>query len=219
MHKTFPIMAGLLLIGATMLNGCGDGNDNDTNDNGGPTSTPVVGLTATKTATPAPEVTPTATEFSGETPTPIATTTTAPTVTGMPSGNACQAGDQIVVIESLDKAYGAARTDLTYPASVNIPGSGSGTSVTERVVFANTGGITASNDDDKDGDSIDETLTTSTLASADQPTGKFVTVTFDCVTGQVVPAASAFACTVVSASTGGGVSIPDEHCSLSVTGP
>jgi cysteine-rich repeat protein len=167
---------------------------------GGPVATP----TPTASATPdggAPTATPT--DDGG-----IATPTATPTPSG--GGNACDAGDPVVVVVSIDVAYGAARLDLGYPASdVNIPGSGTAASVVERVVFAASGGLTTVNDDDNIG-----TLTASLVSFSEQPAGTFASVTFDCVTS--VPSASAFVCTVVSASTPGGVSIPDAQCSVSV---
>ena len=42
------------------------------------------------------------------------------------------------------------------------------------------------------------------------------TVTFDCIAGQAKPAAGAFTCTVVSASTPDADTIPDEVCTLVV---
>ena len=77
-----------------------------------------------------------------------------------------------------------------------------------RVDFAATG-LTTVNDDDNTG-----TLTASLVSFAEQPAGTFVTITFDCVTD--VPDADAFTCTVVSASTPGGVAIPDATCSVTV---
>lgn len=196
------VLAGALLL---PLAGCGD-NDNDIDiDIPGPTSTaagstpvrtptPVVGATATTAAT---VVNPTATPADSDTPTPV------------PTGAPCS--DPAVVLDvSIDTVYGAARIDLAYPAAqVNIPGSGTAASVVERVEFASSGGLTTVNDDDNTG-----TVTASLVSFAEQPAGLFATVTFDCTTG--APAASAFTCTVVSASTPGGVAIPDAGCSVAV---
>jgi cysteine-rich repeat protein len=164
--------------------------------------------------------TPTSTPGDGGTPTPAGTSsgvTGTPTPATTPSGSACQPGDQIVVIESLDKPYGAARADLVYPASIAIPGTGTASSVSERVVFTPTGGLTQVNDTASSG-SVDDTLTTSFVGTADVAVGTFVTVTFDCIEGQVPPTAADFMCTVVSASTGGGNPITDEQCALTVNG-
>jgi hypothetical protein len=206
------LFAGALLL---PLAGCGD-NDSDIdfdNDNGSPqptstapgstpvpTATPVAGATATTVATAAATATaeaPTATPDDGETPTPV------------PTGAPCS--DPSVVVEvSIDTAYGAARIDLQYPAAeVNIPGSGTAPDVVERVEFASSGGLTTVNDDDNTG-----TLTASLVSFAEQPSGLFATVTFDCTAG--APAAGDFICTVVSASTPGGVGIPDATCSVAV---
>ena len=195
-------LAGVVLL---PLAGCGD-NDNDfdidipspTATSGGgatpiPTSTPVTGATATTV------VNPTATPDTVETPTP------------QPTGGGGECASESVVVEvSIDQAYGAARIDLGYsPALVNIPGSGTTPDVTGRVEFATSGGLTTVNDDDNT-----STLTTSLVSFAEQPSGLFVTVTFDCVSGAA--SAGDFSCTVVSASTPGGVAIPDAACSVSV---
>jgi cysteine-rich repeat protein len=175
----------------------------------------------TGTVVPIPTSAVTSTPAEGGTPTPAGTSseiTATPTPAATPSGSACQSGDQIVVVESLDKPYGAARIDLLYPASVSIPGTGTAASVAQRVVFTPTGGLTQVNDTPVNG-SVDDTLTTSFVGTANVPAGTFVTVTFDCVEGQAPPTSAAFTCTVVSASMGSGNSIPDEHCTLSVTGP
>jgi hypothetical protein len=141
----------------------------------------------------------------------VATPTTAPT----PSGTVCQAGDHVVVVASLDEIYGAARIDLVYPPSANIPGSGTAQTVIDRVHFSASGGLTTVSDDRVNGD-VDDTLTASFVGFSDNPAGPFVTVTFDCVEGQTPPVAGAFTCTVVSASTSGGVAIDDEQCTVTV---
>ncbi len=168
---------------------------------GGPVPTP----TPTVTATPAEGVpTPTPTDDGGGD-TPTAT----PTPSGGGGGTACNAGDPVVVVVSIDVAYGAARVDLGYSASdVNVPGSGTAASVVERVVFTGSG-LTTVNDDDNVAN-----LTASLVSFNEQPAGTFATITFDCVTS--VPSPSDFVCTVVSASTPGGVSIPDATCSVAV---
>lgn len=161
--------------------------------------------------TPTPVATPT---FDPNAPTPTATDGgTGPTATPTPSGGgggSCSAGDAVVVTVAIDVAYGAARLDLQYPADqLNVPGSGTAPSVVERVEFAASGGLTTVNDDDNTA-----TLTASLVGFSEQPAGSFATVTFDCVTG--IPDPGAFTCTVVSASTPGGVAIPDAGCSVTV---
>ena len=100
--------------------------------------------------------------------------------------------------------------DLQYPGTeINLPGSGTGPDVTSRVVFAASGGLTTVNDNDND-----STLTTSFVSFNQQTAGLFATVTFDCVTAE--PTAGQFVCTVVSASTPGGVAIPGVTCSVAV---
>jgi cysteine-rich repeat protein len=164
------------------------------------------------TGTTPPTPTPVATSAGTVSPGPGATPTAAPT----PVGAACQAGDQVTVVAALDKTYGAALIDVGYPASLNIPGTGTAQSVADRVTFANAG-LTTVNDTDKNGgDQVDDTLTASFVSFADHAPGTFATITFDCVTGQAPPTASALTCTVVSASSGGGVAIPDESCSVTV---
>jgi cysteine-rich repeat protein len=147
--------------------------------------------------------------------------TASPVATSTPSsGTICRAGDQLVAKASVDKPYGGISLRLGYPPAANVPGSGSNAqSVKDRVVFAQPGGLTAVNDQDESGDGVDDTLFVSSVGSSDNAAGLYVTVTFDCVAGQAPPSSSAFTCTVVSASTSGGVSIPDEHCALTVTGP
>lgn len=165
---------------------------------GGPVPTPTPGPTATLDPNA-----PTATPIDGSPATPTVT----PTPDG--GGGGCNAGDPVVVVVSIDTAYGAARIDLQYPASdVNVPGSGTAASVVERVVFA-ASGLTTVNDDDNT-----STLTASLVSFNEQAAGTFATITFDCVAA--TPAASAFTCTVVSASTPGGVSIPDVQCGVAV---
>ena len=200
------LIVALAAIVSFPLAGCGD-DDNEfeidipspTSTSGGgstpvPTQTPVAGATATVVAT---TVAPTATPATVETPTP------------QPTGAAC--ADASVVVEvSIDQAYGAARLDLAYLSSlVNIPGSGTADDVVGRVDFASSGGLTTVNDDDNT-----STLTASLVSFAEQPSGLFMTVTFDCVSGAAT--ADDFSCTVVSASTPGGVAIPDAACSVSV---
>ena len=183
------IPALLALAMALPLAGCGDGN----NDNIfiGETPTPVDGRTPTpvRTSTPLPGATATITEI-GATATPEETSTVAgPTATATPVVGGCNAGDQVVVVASLDQAYGAARIDLGYPGSLNIPGSGTAQSVVDRVHFAASGGLTTVNDGHATGD-VDDTLTASFVGFSENPSGTFVTVTFDCVTGQAPPSAS-----------------------------
>lgn len=216
MHRRSTMIPVLLALVLTVpLAGCGDSDNTVFIGDGTPTPTPT-GRTPTPTLT--------ATPLSGATPTatvePTATVTVAgPTATPTPVAGACQTGDQIVVVASLDTAYGAARIDLAYPDSLNIPGTGTDQSVADRVVFAASGGLPAVNDFDQSGDSVDDTLTASLVSFTDHPAGTFVTVTFDCVAGQAPPSAGDFACTVVSASTGTGAPIPNVQCSLDVTGP
>ena len=210
MKTTRSTLAIALLAGVLMLPlaGCGD-NDSDIdfdNDNGNgpqPTSTATpAGSTPVPTQTPGVVATdtpagPTATPVDAETPTPV------------PTGAPCS--DPSVVVEvSIDTAYGAARHDVQDPAAqVNIPGSGTAQGVVDRVEFATSGGLTTVNDDDNTG-----TVTASLVSFSEQPSGLFATVTFDCTAG--VPAAGDFTCTVVSASTPGGVGITDATCSVAV---
>jgi hypothetical protein len=209
----------------TSIAGCGDG----TNDNiviGGPTSTPGSGRTPTPvpTITPGRGATATATSSEGTPIEPTATvegptpTVEGPTATPTPVAGGCVDGDQLVATASLSGEYGAANITLQYPASANIPGTGTAATVSERVHFAATG-ITSVNDSDKSGDSVDDTLTASLVSLNPNPPGVFVTVTFDCVAGQAPPTAASFECTVVSASTPDGVAITDEQCTVGVTGP
>jgi cysteine-rich repeat protein len=159
------------------------------------------------TATPADGVTPTPSE------TPVASGIATPTVVPTPAGSLCQAGDQFVLVAALDKSYGAARIDLLYPTSLNIPGTGTAQSVVDRVHFSVSGGLTTVSDHPEQG-AADDTLTASLVGFTENAAGPFVTVTFDCVAGEVAPVTADFTCTVVSASTAGGVSIADERCSL-----
>ena len=165
------------------------------------------GCTGTAPGTPTPVVTPTFI-FGSPTPTPTGGT---PVPTPTPgTGGECPASGQVAVTITLDTDYGAAVIDLQYPgAEINLPGSGSGPDVSSRVVFAANGGLTTVNDNDNT-----STLTTSFVSFNQQTAGLFATVTFDCVTD--VPAPSAFVCTVVSASTPGGVAIPGAQCAANV---
>jgi cysteine-rich repeat protein len=158
---------------------------------------------------PTPAATPTA-DSGAPTATPTDGGATAPTPTpNGGGGGACAPGDPVVVMLGIDVAYGAARLDVQYPAAVNIPGSGATPDVVGRVEFAASGGLTTVNDDDNTA-----TLTASFVAFSEQPAGLFATITFDCVSA--VPGADAFTCTVVSASTPGGVAIPGAGCSVAV---
>ena len=215
-----PVLLALAI--AIPLAGCGEeNNDNIFIGGSTPTPTPAGGRTSTpvRTATPPPNATATST-VGASTATPAATdTASGPTATPTPVAGGCTAGDQIVVVASFSQAYGAGRIDLLYPASVNIPGTGTAQSVVDRVHFAASGGLPAVNDSPTSS-AVDDTLTASLVGFSENPAGPFVTVTFDCVTGQAPPAATAaITCTVISASTPGGVAITDEQCSLSVTGP
>jgi hypothetical protein len=165
---------------------------------GGGTPTPAVTPT---TAGPTPtQVGPTATTVE---PTATATTVTNPTATATPGGGpTCSGSESVVVTLSLNAAITSARLDTGYTASVNLPGSGQDQSVKDRVDFAGSG-LTVVNDFDQSGDLVDDTLTTSLVGTDVLPAGTFATITFDCVAGQPVPAASDFTCTVVSASNAG----------------
>ncbi len=196
-------LAGVVLL---PLAGCGD-NDNDFDiDIPSPTATAGGGNpTPIRTATPVPGATATTVVDATATPDTAETPTPQPT-----SGGGECASESVVVEVSIDQSYGAARIDLAYSSAlVNIPGSGTATDVVDRVEFASSGGLTTVNDDDNT-----STLTTSLVSFAEQPSGLFVTVTFDCVSGAA--SAGDFSCTVVSASTPGGVAIPDAACSVSV---
>jgi hypothetical protein len=214
------IIPALLALGVSWLvAGCGDGN----NDNiilGLPTSTPTPasGRTSTpvRTATPANGATETPTPAEGV-PTETATPG-GPAATPTPVAGACVDGNQVVVVASLTQAYGAAVINLEYPASVNIPGTGTAATVVASVQFA-ASGVTNVSDGDMNGDSVDDTLIAGLLSLSANPAGTFVTVTFDCVAGQAPPASAAFTCSVVSASDPDGVQIPNEQCTLNVTGP
>ena len=167
-----------------------------------------------------PTPTPAATSLpSGATLTPAGTASPSsvatPPAVPTPSGTVCQTGDHVVVVASLDKVYGAARIDLVYPPSVNIPGSGTAQTVVDRVHFAVSSGLTTVSDNRVNGD-VDDTLPASLVRFSDNPPGPFVTVTFDCVEGQTPPVAGTFTCMVVSASTSGGVAITDEQCAITV---
>lgn len=201
--RTTTISALMICALSLPLSGCGD-DDNSTiiltptpgrtstpgGNNPTPTNTPIA---ATATPNEQPTETPTG---DTETPTPV------------PTGVAC-GSSTVAVAVSISNDYGAARIDLQYPGTeINLPGSGSGTDVSSRVVFGASGGLTTVNDDDNT-----STLTTSFVGFNEQPAGAFATITFDCV--NALPAPSAFACTVVSASTPGGVAIP-ASCTVGV---
>ncbi len=177
----------------------------------GPTATAVVTPTAVgDTPTPTPGASPSP----GESPaTPTVAATSTPTGGG---GETCQSGETIAVTAALDKAYAAFAVTVGYPTeAVNIPGSGN--AVGNRVAFAVSGGLdTVSDDDDQGGDGVDDTLHASFVSGVDDPPGPVFTVSFDCIPGTHKPSAGAFACTVVSASTSGADTIPDEVCTLSV---
>jgi hypothetical protein len=206
------VISSLLALAVTLpMVGCGDNSNNDNIFIGEDTPTPI--------RTPSPGV---ATITPGST-TPTVTVTTQgtgsePTSTPTPTGGpACNSGDQIVAMASVDKPYGGLSIRLAYPAAANIPGSGTAQSVKDRVVFGHPGGLTAVNDlDANGGDGVDDTLAVSSVSSDENPAGLYVTATFDCLPGQPRPGASAFTCTVQSASMPDGTEITDESCTLVV---
>lgn len=173
------------------------------------------GCTGTsRTPTPAP--TPTSVQQETATPVVGATETATPgnpTATPTPGGPTCSDGDSIVVRLSLSTDITSARLDLGYPASANLPGSGTDKSVKDRVAFAGSG-LTVVNDSDNSGDLVDDTLTMSLVSTDVSAAGLFATVTFDCVAGQPQPSAGDFICTVVSASLSGGSVSP--NCSVAI---
>ena len=171
--------------------GCSSRCQFDTSDCTGSTSrTPTPVVTAT------PGTNPTSTTVAA---TATATAGTDPTVTPTPSGPACTGSESIVVKVDLDGDYTAARVDLKYPASANIPGSGVDQSVKDRIDLASSG-LEVKNDFDSDDDLADDTATAGFVGTDVQTAGLFVTITFDCVAGQSAPSASDFTCDVVSAS-------------------
>ena len=109
--------------------------------------------------------------------------------------------------------------DLKYPDSVNIPGTGSASSVTQRVHFDVSGGLTSVNDHGSNGGATDDTLSLGFVSQNDNPAGMFATITFDCVTGDPPPSASDFTCTVTTASDSSGGVLNGVHCTLNVAGP
>jgi len=115
--------------------------------------------------------------------------------------------------------FGGATVDLKYPASVNIPGTGSASSVIDRVHFDVSGGLTSVNDHGSGGGATDDTLSLGFVSQNDNPAGMLATITFDCVTGQPPPSASDFTCTVTTASDSSGGVLSGLHCTLNVTGP
>jgi hypothetical protein len=119
-----------------------------------------------------------------------------------------------VVTESVDKTFGGLRTELKYPASVIIPGSGNTTDKT-RIAGTPQGGILQVNDAPTTS-GIDDTLTLGYVDTNDHPAGQFAVVTFDCVEGQTPPTLAEFSCTVASASTSSGNPITDATCSLAI---
>ena len=159
------------------------------------TPTPIATPTgAPATATPVTE--PTATAGG-----PTATVVN-PTATPTPGGPTCDGSESIVVTASLSADVTSARVDLAYPASANLPGTGTDASVKTRVQFEGSG-LTVVNDFDANEDLTDDTVTLSLVGTDVVPAGTFATVTFDCQAGQPVPTAGSFECTVVSASNAG----------------
>ena len=210
----FPFV--LAIVVAAWVAGCGDSDNNENISIPVPTHTPANGRTAT--ITPVGQATPTAQatlpdQLPSETP-----TSEGPLPTATPVAGGCAAGDKIVVVESLDQPYGGANVTLLYPASVAMPGTGAEKSVTDRVVFSNTGGIPAATDGDTNGDQVEDTITAAFTSLSSNPAGTYATITFDCVEGQAPPSAGAFTCTVVSASSSEGRDITSsEHCTLAVS--
>jgi len=117
----------------------------------------------------------------------------------------CDDGKKTIVV-SLDGPYAAAVVELTYPASVNLPGSGD---VGDRVQFDAENFVTTVDDHDQSGDGVDDTLTATLVNFAINPPGPFVTVIFECA-GSAAPPLGAFRCTVKSASDDAGADITSQ---------
>jgi cysteine-rich repeat protein len=160
------------------------------------TPTPVAGEpTATLTPTPA---------TSGESPTPTPTST--PT-----GGPVCGASETVVLDLTVNIAIGGVQLEIPYPASVRIPGTGA--DAASAATFPP--GFVNANDQDTDGDLVDDRVDFAWASSGGTFTD-LATVEFECVPGQPRPEASAFTCTIKSASDELGTSIDGVVCTISV---
>jgi cysteine-rich repeat protein len=174
----------------------------DTSGCGGtvnPTPTPTPGSQVTETPTPA-------TSGGGDTPTPTPTSTTS-------GGPTCGASQTITLELTTNIAIGGVQLEIAYPAGARIDGTGGDPSVVAAVSFPP--GFVNANDQDTNADQVDDRLDIAWASSGGTFT-ELGTVDFVCVPGETVPTASAFACTIKSASDDLGTDIQGVTCTLNV---
>lgn len=126
----------------------------------------------------------------------------APAPGSRPVETQCAAGDQVRVTVFVDapndRVYGM-HTRVRYPAELSIPGHRDDPTVVDRVRFVLDASNIARvvNDQDSDRDGVDDTIQALAAAAVETfPVGKFVEITFDCVTTTTSPRADLFPCQV-----------------------
>jgi hypothetical protein len=146
------------------------------------------------------------------------TTTTAPTsttTTTIPSGVTCGPNGLIARIRvpydpfSLP-ALASIRFDVTYPATVGIPGNGFDTDDSRLTIVTGQSGSTIFVDRDNDNNGTDDTfrIAYALTGGVTFPPGDFADVLLDCTSGTPVSPA-AFGCLVLDAANPVGTSVPN----------
>jgi hypothetical protein len=179
-------------------------------DPGASTTTTTVPSTTTTTTT-APTTSTTA-------PTSTTTSTSAPTTTTsttMPSSATCGPNGIIARITvpydpRTLPALASIRMDVTYPATVSIPGKGFETDDTRLTIVTGQSGSTIFVDRDNNNDGTDDTfrIAYALTGGLTFPPGIFADVLLDCTSGTPVNTA-AFSCIVLDAADPVGTSIPN----------
>jgi cysteine-rich repeat protein len=167
-----------------------------------PTATPVVGVPTSTPATSAESPTPTP-ATSGDSPTPT------PTATPPPGGPVCGASETVTLDLTVNIAIGGVQLEIPYPASVRIQGTGA--DAASAATFPP--GFVNANDKDTDGDLVDDQVDFAWASSGGTFTD-LATIEFECVPGQPRPTASAFTCTIKSASDDLGTDIAGVVCTI-----
>ncbi len=179
-------------------------------DPGIPTTTTTVPPTTTTTTGPATTTTTIAA-------TTTTTSTTSTTSTTIPTGATCGPNGIIATVSvPYDPfalpALASIRLDVTYPASVSIPGNGFETDDSRLTIVTGQSGSTIFVDRDDNADGIDDTfrIAYALTGGLTFPPGPLADVLLDCTNGTPINAA-AFSCIVLDAANPVGTSIPNPH--------
>ena len=154
-------------------------------------------------------------------PTPTPTTSVSPS----PLATSPAGCDKVTAIVSL--AYdpneipqlAGITIDVNYPASVSLPGSGSDSSVVDRVTdLSGAFGFFQVDDRDSGSDGVDDQLRTAYATTDTIAPGEFEQIEFDCQPGTGAPTAADFSCVVAAASDGLGFPAEGVACSVQLNG-